>query len=77
MHRALHLAVQKALGVVASHYWVNLGAISTGYVIPEGLDNEVKMNRVEALAAPTANVLVEDFMEFLLSDAPPTGGLEP
>jgi hypothetical protein len=69
MHRALHLAVQKALGVVASHYWVNLGAISTGYVIPEGLDNEVEMNRVEALAALAANVLVEDFMEFLLSDA--------
>jgi hypothetical protein len=69
MHRALHLAVQKALGVVASHYWVHLGAISTGYVIPEGLDNEVEMNRVEALAAPAANVLVEDFMEFLLSDA--------
>jgi hypothetical protein len=37
MHRALHLGVKKALGVVASHYQVNLGAISTGYVIPEGL----------------------------------------
>jgi hypothetical protein len=28
--------------VVASHYRVNLGAISTGYVIPEGLNDEVK-----------------------------------
>jgi hypothetical protein len=63
--------------VVASHYRVNLGAISTGYVIPEGLDDEVEMNHVDALAAPAANVLVEDFMEFLFPDAPPAGGLEP
>jgi hypothetical protein len=41
MHYALHLGVQKALGVVESHYWVNLGAISTGYVIPLGLDDEI------------------------------------
>jgi stage V sporulation protein SpoVS len=77
MRRALHLEVQKALGVVASHYRVNLGAISTGYVVPEGLDEEVEMSRVNALAALTANVLAEDFMEFLFSDAPPAGGLEP
>jgi hypothetical protein len=64
MHCALHLGVQKALGVVASHYRVNLGAISTGYVIPEGLDDEVKMNRVDALTAPAANVLVEDSWSF-------------
>jgi hypothetical protein len=77
MRRALHLGVQKALGVVASHYRVNLRAISTGYVIPEGLDDEVEMNRVDALAAPAANVLAEDFMEFLFPDAPLAGGLEP
>jgi hypothetical protein len=77
MHHALHLGVQKALGMVASHYRVNLGAISTGYVIPEGLDDEVEMNRVDALTAPAANVLAEDFMEFLFPDAPPAGGLEP
>jgi hypothetical protein len=77
MRRALHLGVQKTLGVVASHYRVNLGAISTGYVVPEGLDDEVEMNRVDALAAPTANVLAEDFMEFLFSDAPPASGPEP
>jgi hypothetical protein len=34
MRRALHLGVQKALGVVLSHYRVNLGAISTAYVVP-------------------------------------------
>jgi hypothetical protein len=30
MHRALHLGVQKALGVVASHYQVDFKAVSTG-----------------------------------------------
>jgi hypothetical protein len=76
MRHALHLGVQKALGVVASHYRVNLGAISTGFVVPIGIDNEVEMNRVDALTAPAANVLIEEFMEFLFSDAPPAGGPE-
>jgi hypothetical protein len=60
--------------VVASHYRVNLGAISTGYVVPVCVNDEVEMNRVDTLAAPTANVLAEDFMEFLYPDAPPAGG---
>jgi hypothetical protein len=80
VRRALHLGVQKAFGVVASHYRVNLGVISTSYVIPEGLDDEgaeVEMNRVDALAAPTANVLAEDFMEILFPDTPPADPLEP
>jgi hypothetical protein len=76
MRRALHLGVQNALGVVASHYRVNLGAISTGFVVPIGIDDEVEMNRVDALTAPAANVLIEEFMEFLFSDAPPAGGPE-
>jgi hypothetical protein len=62
MRCALHLGVQKALGVVVSHYRVNLGAISTGYVVPVGIDDEVEMNHVDMLAAPAANVLAEDFM---------------
>jgi hypothetical protein len=62
--------------VVASHYRVNLGAISTGYVVPVGVDDEVKMNRVDALAALAANVLAEDFMQFLFPDAPLAGGPE-
>jgi hypothetical protein len=59
--------------VVASHYQVNLGVISTGYVIPEGLDDEgaeVEINRVDALAAPAANALTKDFMEILFPGAP-------
>jgi hypothetical protein len=77
MRRALHLGVQKALGVVASHYRVNLGAISMGYVVPASVDDEVEMNRVDALAALAANVFAEDFMEFPIPDAPPAGGPEP
>jgi hypothetical protein len=76
MRRALHLGVLKALGVVASHYQVDLEAISTGYVVPVGVDDEVAMNRMDTLTAPAANVLVEDFTDFLFPDAPPAGGPE-
>jgi hypothetical protein len=62
--------------VVVSHYRVNLEAISTGYIVPVGVDDEVEMNRVDMLAAPAANILAEDFMEFLFPDAPPAGGPE-
>jgi hypothetical protein len=34
------------------------------------------MNHVDTLAAPAANVLAEDFMEFLFPDAPLAGGPE-
>jgi hypothetical protein len=74
MRRALHLGVQKALGVVASHYQVDLEAIPTGYVVPVGVDDEVAMNRADALAAPAVDVLTEDFMDFLFPNAPPAGG---
>jgi hypothetical protein len=74
MHRALHLGVQKALGVVASHYQVDFEAVSTGYVVPVGVDDEVAMNRADALAAPAADMLAEDFTDFLFPDAPAAGG---
>jgi hypothetical protein len=74
MRRALHLGVQKALGVVASHYPVDLEAISMGYVIPVGVDDEVVMNHADTLAAPATDVLAEDFMDFLSPNAPPAGG---
>jgi hypothetical protein len=73
MRRALHLGVQKALCVVAAHYQVNLEAVSMGYVVPVGVDNEVAMNRADALAAPAADVLAEDFTDFLFPDAPAAG----
>jgi hypothetical protein len=49
MRRALHLGVQKALGIVASRYHVDLEAVSTGYVVSIGVDDEVAMNRVDTL----------------------------
>jgi hypothetical protein len=76
MRHTLHLGVQKALGVVASHYQVDLEAVSTGYVVPIGVDDEVAMSRADALAAPAAKILAEDFMDFLFLDAPPAGGPE-
>jgi hypothetical protein len=60
--------------VVVSHYQVNLEAVSTGYIVPDGVDNEVVMNHVDALVAPAADILTEDFMDFLFPDAPPAGG---
>jgi hypothetical protein len=62
---------------MVSHYRVNLRAISTGYIVPVGVDDEVEMNRVDTLAATDADVLVKDFMDFLFPDAPPAGGPEP
>jgi hypothetical protein len=68
--RALHLGVQKALGMVASHYQVDFEAVSSGYVVPVGVENEVAMNRADALAATAAGMLAEDFTNFLFPDAP-------
>jgi hypothetical protein len=77
MRRALHLGVQKALGVVASHYQVDLEAISMGYVVPVGVHDEVVMNRVDALATPAADVLTKDFMDFLFQTLPRLTALKP
>jgi hypothetical protein len=74
MCRALHSGVQKALGMVASHYQVDLEAVSTGYVVPVGVEDEVAMNRADALAAPAADILAEDSTDFLFPDAPAVGG---
>jgi hypothetical protein len=69
MRRALHLGLQKALGVVRSHYEVNFEALAEGYVVPEGVEDEVAMERMDALAADAAGTLAEAFEEFLFSDA--------
>jgi hypothetical protein len=74
MRRDLHLGVKKALGVVASHYHVDFKAVSTGYIIPDGVDDETVMNRADALAALAADVLAEDFTDFIFPDAPTAGG---
>jgi hypothetical protein len=69
MHRALHLGVQKALGVVRSHYEINFEAVVEGYIVPEGVEEEVAMERVDVLAADAAEALAEAFEEFLFPDA--------
>jgi hypothetical protein len=73
MRRALHLGVQKALGVVGSHYQVNFEAVASGYVVPEGVEDEVAMERMDALAAAAAETLTEDFEDFLFPDTPDAG----
>jgi hypothetical protein len=69
MRRALHLGVQKALGVVRSHYEINFEAVAEGYIVLEGVEDEVAMERVDALAADAAGALAEAFEEFLFPDA--------
>jgi hypothetical protein len=59
---------------VVSHYQVDLEAISTGYVVPIGVNDEVAMNRADVLTAPAADILAEDFTDFLFPDAPAAGG---
>jgi hypothetical protein len=44
MRRALHLGVQKALGVVRSHYEVNFETVASVYVVPEGVEDEAAVD---------------------------------
>jgi hypothetical protein len=74
MHPALHLGVKKALGVVASHYQIDFEAVSSGYVVPVGVEDEVAMDRADALTATAADMIAEDFTDFLFPDAPVAGG---
>jgi hypothetical protein len=72
MRRALRLGIQKALGVVRSHYEVNFEAVAEGYVFPEGVEDEAAMEHVDALAADVTGALAEAFEEFLFPDAADT-----
>jgi hypothetical protein len=58
---------------VASHYQVDFEAVSSGYVVPVGVEDEVAMNHADALAATTADMLTEDLPHFLFPDAPAAG----
>jgi hypothetical protein len=69
MRRALHQGVQKALGMVRSHYDVNFEAVASSYVVLEGVEDEVAMEQADALAADAAETLTEAFAEFLFPDA--------
>jgi hypothetical protein len=35
---ALHLGVQKTLGLTSTHYILDLGLLRDGYVLPEGVE---------------------------------------
>jgi hypothetical protein len=70
MRRALHLGVLKALGVVASHYQVDFDVVSSAYVVPVVVEDEVAMNHADALAATATDMLAEDLTDFLFPDAP-------
>jgi hypothetical protein len=70
---ALHLGVQKALGVVGSHYQVDFVVVVSGYIVPVGVEDEVAMEPADALAAAAAETLAEDFTNFLFPDAPDAG----
>jgi hypothetical protein len=70
MRHALHLGIKKAVGVVASHYQVDFKAVSSSYVVPVGVEDEVAMDHADALAATAADALAEDFLDFLFPDAP-------
>jgi hypothetical protein len=72
MLRALRLGIQKALGVVRSHYEVNFEVVAEGYIVPEGVEDEAAMVHVDALAADAAEALAEAFEEFLFPDAADT-----
>jgi hypothetical protein len=69
MRGALHLGVQKALGVVRSHYEINFEAVAEGCIVPEGVEDEVAMECMDTLAADATEALAEAFEEFLFPDA--------
>jgi hypothetical protein len=48
---------------------VNLEAVASGYVVPEGVEDEAAMEQVDGLAADAAEALTEAFTEFLFLDA--------
>jgi hypothetical protein len=54
---------------VRSHYEINFEAVAEGYVVPEGVEDEVAMERVDAFAADATEALAEAFGEFLFPDA--------
>jgi hypothetical protein len=43
--------------------------MAEGYIVPEGVEDEVAMERADALVADAAEALGEAFEEFLFPDA--------
>jgi hypothetical protein len=80
MRGALRLGLQKTLGVVQSHYQVNLVALATVYIVVDNLDDDgaqAAADHLDALAPPTIDILGDDFEEVLFPNAPPAGPSSP
>ena len=68
---ALRLGVQKALGVVSTHYVVDFEQLATGYIVPDG-DDDAKvdaMEQADAGAEGAASTLAGLFKGDLFPDA--------
>jgi hypothetical protein len=60
--------------VVASHYQVDFEAVSSGYVVPVGVEDEVAMNRrTRSPPPPPICSPRTSFTDFLFSYAPAAG----
>ena len=72
---ALRLGVQKALGVVSTHYVIDFEHLATGYIIPDGDDDaKVKaMEQADTSAEGAATTLAGLFKGDLFPDAADDG----
>ena len=72
---ALRLGVQKALGVVSTHYVIDFELLATGYIIPDG-DDDAKveaMEQADTSAEGAATTLAGLFKGDLFPDAADDG----
>jgi hypothetical protein len=76
MRGAFRLGIQKALGVVTTHYIVDLAALATGYVVADNLDDDGAQDAVNQIDAAAAD-LADAFEEDLFPNAPPAAPLSP
>ena len=68
----LCLGVQKTLGVVSTHYIIDLEQVATGYIVAPGADEDAAvaaMEQADAAAVGTASTLSALFEGDLLPDA--------
>ena len=62
---AFHLGVQRTLGVVSTHYVMNIEQVATGYVVTPGVDGDAEVAAMEQAdtavegAASVLSVLLE------------------
>ena len=67
---ALRLGVQKALGIVLTHYVIDFEHLSMGYIVPDG-DDDAKveaMEQADAGAEGAATTLAGLFLSDLFHD---------